>query len=306
VNTSGYEGASATVDITPTFNGPVWHVAVVDSGGNDSNEGSEASPFNTFSHAVEHAANGDTIIFGDGTYSGKDNRDIELNGSKSLVIKSRNGASKTILDAGTYGRHINFKAWSDNDGQGTGTNYSNVDTNFQFIGLTFKNGINSEDKQGGSIRIEGTMYNSSGTTTEYKISPKFKDCVFKNNGGLVVEKGGAIAIYRGDPVFESCVFDTNLVFEKGGAVFVSEHSAPQFRNSTFTGNQASYTTVEYNNGQPIWRNIGGGAIYMHNAQGIKIVNCTFSYNKAQTATSNANGGAISAGSPITIQNSLFL
>ena len=343
VNTSGYEGASATVDITPTFNGPVWHVAVVDSGGNDSNEGSEASPFNTFSHAVEHAANGDTIIFGDGTYSGKNNRDIELNGSKSLVIKSRNGASKTILDAGTYGRHINFKAWSDNDGQGTGTNYSNVDTNFQFIGLTFKNGINSEDKQGGSIRIEGTMYNSSGTTTEYKISPKFKDCVFKNNGGLVVEKGGAIAIYRGDPVFESCVFDTNLVFEKGGAVFVSEHSAPQFRNSTFTGNQASYTTVEYNNGQPIWRNIGGGAIYMHNAQGIKIVNCTFSYNKAQTATSNANGGAIevsnnwfpsddrqliidrstfsynsaastnssafggaiSAGSPITIQNSLF-
>ena len=60
VNKEGYEGTpSTTIDITPSYSGPMWWVATT---GNDSNEGSSGSPFASISKAVEKVAKGDTVM----------------------------------------------------------------------------------------------------------------------------------------------------------------------------------------------------------------------------------------------------
>jgi hypothetical protein len=98
VSKLGYEGtASATVDITPKFSGPIWWVA---TDGSDNNEGSATSPFSSIAHAIEDAAEGDTIKIKPGTYGGSKNRDLDSEG-KNLVIMSQYPTTwdSVIIDA---------------------------------------------------------------------------------------------------------------------------------------------------------------------------------------------------------------
>jgi hypothetical protein len=108
VNKEGYEGTpSKTIDITPSYSGPVWWVSTA---GNDDNEGSSGSPFASISKAVEKVAKGDTVMLKEGTYTGTNNREITFNhDSPEIVIKSEKGAEKTIIDAGNTGQRMIFK-----------------------------------------------------------------------------------------------------------------------------------------------------------------------------------------------------
>ena len=168
LNSSGYEGSAAAIDITPTYTGPVWYVAIADSGGSDSNEGSEASPLLNFAKAWEKASSGDTILIGDGTYSGSSYRDLEINAGKSLLIKSRNGPDKVIFDAGTYGRHLEFRLTDPTE---------NIDSTLVIEGITFKNG--GSQTEGGSIGFFGGQFWDPNTQQYiYKtISTKFVNCL---------------------------------------------------------------------------------------------------------------------------------
>ncbi len=289
VNSSGYVGAaSQSIDITPAYTGPVWYMAVTDSGGSDSNEGSEASPLLSLSKAVEKAATGDTILIGDGTYSGGDNREVYIDGSKQLVIQSINGKEKVIFDAGGFGRHLVLNI---NDGSHA------IDSTFVIEGITFKNG--GKNSEGGSIRIVG--YNGWNQSTQQNItlkaSPKFKNCTFYGNNASWY--GGAIYIDNGDPIFESCLFDSNSVdgtgsSNQGGAVYVNDGS-PQFRSTTFSQNKAYFAgNTNFS--------VEGGAIYFHGPESAKILDCTFSNNQAYSTVGSPSGGAIFVGDDYDITN----
>jgi len=61
----------------------------------------------TIQGAIDLASDGDTIIIGDGIYTGTGNRDIDFDG-KSVTIQSENGPGATIIDCQGegYGFHI--------------------------------------------------------------------------------------------------------------------------------------------------------------------------------------------------------
>ncbi|MBT4661247.1 MAG: DUF1565 domain-containing protein, partial [Candidatus Marinimicrobia bacterium] len=83
VSKLGYEGtASATVDITPKYSGPVWWVS---TRGSDSNEGSSGGPFKTIEYALEQVTAGDTVMLKSGTYSGSGNHEIEISSINTAI-----------------------------------------------------------------------------------------------------------------------------------------------------------------------------------------------------------------------------
>ena len=293
VNKEGYEGtASATVDITPTYSGPVWWVSTT---GSDNNEGSSGSPFKSLGHAIEHVTAGDTVMLKKGTYTGSDNREIEISANKSttnfdnfknVVITSEKGADSTIIDAGNNGRHFTIE----------GNQTNTIDSTLQFIGLTFTGGRSSEN--GGSFYIETETYhdNSINQNRTGLMQPKFKDCIFKDNqaggdndGGL----GGAFRISNAAPIFENCVFDSNYANGGGGAINVGGSSDAirdtlWIRNCTFKNNYVNDTGVT-NAGS-----VNGGAIMLDFGMNLIIANSLFENNQATASSSSGGsyGGAL--------------
>ncbi len=220
VNKDGYEStASNTIDITPTYTGPVWWVST--TGNDDTGEGSSGNPYKSLKHAIEHVSSGDTIMIKPGTYSGADNRNIYLDPNdsgksfsekyKNLVITSEKGAAETIFDAGNNGRH--FRMTSNSKGS--------IDSTMQFIGLTFRGGRMNEN--GGSFHLDAEEeYYSDPYWTAYRLNPKFVNCVFRDNrvsSSNSTVSGGAFYLDEASPIFESCVFDSNYAMS-GGAIAV--------------------------------------------------------------------------------------
>lgn len=75
--------------------GATWYVA---TDGDNGGGGTQGDPFETIQHAVNEAADGDTIRVESGTYSG----DISIS-SDGIVLESVAGAATTIIDGGTNG-----------------------------------------------------------------------------------------------------------------------------------------------------------------------------------------------------------
>ena len=92
------------------------------------NVGSSTSPLAHIGGALEKIASGDTIVVLKGTHSGTNNRGINFDGSKPVVIMGDPSytADSTIIDAGARDRHFTFD--------------SGEDSTYQIIGLTLYNG----------------------------------------------------------------------------------------------------------------------------------------------------------------------
>ena len=86
------------------------HVA---TDGADTGAGTETDPFATIQHAINTAAAGDTILVGDGTYSGPGNRDLLL-GGKQLQIRSLGDDPATcVIDCADSVAHVGFTITGD-------------------------------------------------------------------------------------------------------------------------------------------------------------------------------------------------
>ena len=283
VNKAGYESSPAGLVISPTHTGPVWWIAT--DGSDQNGDGSAGGPLASIQNAMEKAASGDTIMLKPGTYFFDEityplqiHNDITggftLKSFDSLVIRSQKGASSTTINAQGQGRHFNLIA-SDRD----------IDSSFQFIGLTFRGGYSNE--RGGSFTIESISQGSDSPV----VQPKFTDCVFTHNSASdneFVAMGGAIYTYNASPVFENCIFDTNFS-NRGGAIFssgdIDDDIGPMYiRNSIFRNN-----SVQNNDGNP---NSMGGAIFIQIATNIVISGSTFSQNRSYSDQGHAEGGAI--------------
>ena len=308
VNKQGYEGAPASIAISPTHTGPIWWLA---TDGNDANDGSIGGPLATLHKAMEKAASGDTIMLKPGTYYFRDMEYPSEVGNpisgysrktfEKLVIRSQKGASNTVIDAGYQGRHFNMEIDPN----------TSMDSTFQFIGLTFKGGRSND--RGGSFVIES--YSSGFSGGGHPITrPKFVDCIFRDNAAgnsssnnSSYGEGGAIYSGNANPIFENCVFDSNYA-TSGGAIYLSgnpesvAYTPTYIRNSKFTDNSASDGGSNFASAQ-------GGALTIGSVRHIIISNSSFTNNSATSLNSSARGGAIYIGSdwdPVNVDEVLIV
>ena len=275
VNTSDVaSGFSDTIKVTPEFKGPRWYVS---NSGVSTNVGSSTSPLAHISGALEKIASGDTIVVLKGTHSGANNRGIDFDATKPVVIMGDPSytADSTIIDAGGRDRHFTFD--------------SGEDSTYQIIGLTLYNG-KSDDA--GSILIRN------------RSRPMFNKVIFKNNIDYDDDwsSGGAVRIDWAAGLFYDCIFDGNISDRtqsgnnsaaQGGAIWNHGHNSTDpitrivrciFKNNVAKSNRDAY----------------GGAVYSTQAP-IHIINSLFYNNtvhanyEASSETFQANGGALHLG-----------
>ncbi len=188
-----------------TTKASVYYVNAVT--GDDLWDGSSATfqngtvgPKMTIQAAIEMAADQDTILVADGTYTGSGNRDIVFLG-KEITVQSKNGPDACILDpeGSLSDPHRAFY----------------LETNSVVDGFTITHGFG----------WGGGMYcvNSS---------PTIRNCIIELNSSQ--GKGGGIACDYADPVIENCVIRENTANDGGG--IYGYQSNLEIRNCTIRNN----------------------------------------------------------------------
>ena len=235
--------ASVAVGVPRTFNVP-----------------SAACP--TIQSGVDAAANGDTVLVADGTYTGDGNRDIDFHG-KSLTVTSQNGPAKTVIDCGGY-------ASSDGSGNHRGFYLHSGEQNVTIAGFTIKNGYEAyvasiPDSQNGGGIFDGNT-NISGLS--------LIDCIITANTAQNGAGGGIYDNNDGGTIkLANCAISGNGAYGAGGGIFcVNSNSITTLTNCSITGNVAQ----------------DGGGIHNINVNGsiFSLTNCTVAGNTARTG----NGG----------------
>ena len=161
--------------------------------------------FRTIQPAIDAAANGDTVVVKDGTYSGTGNIEIDLKG-KQITLRSESGHERCVIDCAGAGRAFNFG--------------SNENTRTVIDGFTIKNGYAAGDGAG--------ILCTSG-------SPVIINVVIINCRAL--GSGGAICITEGSPRITNVIMAGNTARGSGGGV-CGRSGNPLITNCTVYGNSA--------------------------------------------------------------------
>ncbi|MDG2398060.1 MAG: fibronectin type III domain-containing protein, partial [Candidatus Marinimicrobia bacterium] len=342
VNKEGYEGTSAAIDITPTYSGPMWWVSTA---GNDDNEGSSGSPFKSIEHAIGRVTAGDTVMLKQGTYTGSSNRGIEISTNdqeinydnfKNVVITSEKGPDSTIIYANYQGNHFVLSGGNnqglDSTFQFIGLTFANGRSNYPGGSFVIQggNGGTSSSRPKMQPKFENCIFKnneaktngnddvSGGAFSIIAATPIFENCLFENNRAWGA--GGAIDIQQMSSITDTTwirntVFRNNISHNEGnskvgavegGAIKVSQGINLIISGSNFNNNQA----IRYSDDD--WQGVWGGAIQIGRGWDtktnplIRIYNSRFSKNKTiNYAETQADGGAINAGAPIWIANSVI-
>jgi len=172
---------------------------------------------------INAAADGDTVLIADGTYTGNGNRYISFNG-KAMVVKSENGADNCIVDVQNYDHGFYI--------------YSGVSETSVIEGITVKNACS------GGICIMGSSPTISHCIVKNNVcsgfslnaaNPTIRECVIAYNTNSY---GGGITMTNSNPVIENCTIHLNTASSHGGAMFVN-NSSPVIRNCIFNENAVS-------------------------------------------------------------------
>ncbi len=162
--------------------------------------------YNTIQDGINAASWGDTIIVGDGTYTGIPNKNLSFFG-KLLHLVSENGPETCVIDCENSGRGVNLVTWEP------------VESTIQ--GFTIKNG-GSTGIEGGGMKVE----NASATVI---------DCILEQNTG---SRGGGIICRNGTLVLRETVFSNSVANIAGGAIY-SENATVMVDTCRVQGSSAS-------------------------------------------------------------------
>jgi hypothetical protein len=283
------------------------------------------SGYATIQEAIDHAADGDTVVVEPGTYTGPGNRDIDFLG-KTIVLVGSAGADYTIIDCEGSAADPHRGIWFNGYTPGTYSiiegftitgGYAPVDSvgiEFVSVGgaifcrtygtLTVRNSIlsnNHADDKGGAvyavnvrIRLENTKIVSNTVSGGYGAGAfleqqgfEIRDCLFEGNStaGAGQETGYGGAIYCGNRLYSN------------------------IRNSVFSNNSSSYGgAIVFDGSAPHIKDnlfvsnfatIRGGAAYILDAPSARIENTTL------VANSSPSGSAIASTTGFTLVSSII-
>jgi len=258
------------------------------------------SDYPTIQAGINAAADGDTVLVADGTYTGEDNKDVLIN--KAIPVMSENGPESCIIDVeGAHGSAA--RAFRVQGGAIT------------IQGFTMKNGWTAY--YGGAISVESgalivtnCVFEScaspgwgAGAISTYQAHAFIEDSTFSNCWAL--EGGGAVLASDSTQVLNCSFENCSSVRSDGGAII----GCAQIYASSFTGCSAGKnggaigagnTNISFCNFQNCGSTEDGGAIYSYNSSP-GIHNCMF-----ENCSAGWYGGAFSCrlGSP-TISSCTF-
>jgi hypothetical protein len=238
-------------------------------------------PYCSIQTAIDNAVDTDEIVVAPGTYL----ETINFLG-KAITLRSSHGQEVTIIDAQQTGSAVTCESDEGLDTVlqgvtvtgGIGTWFQIHPLHYRFVGGGMFNNASSPTViectfSDNVAELGGAMYNRG-------CSPTVADCVFQGN---TADAGGGMYNFSSNAVVTGCRFIGNSGSPGGGggAMVMTEVSAPEVVNCTFMLNWATV----------------GGAIYCCCATGATslVANCTFSQNLAESggAVAVASGGWMS-------------
>jgi parallel beta-helix repeat protein len=261
----------------------------------------------TIQAGIDAAAEGDTVLVGDGTYTGPGNRDLDF-GGVNMVLMSEHGPEVTIIDCegNSLDPHRGFYF------------HSGEDSSAVLTGFTILSGsvvAAPPNVFGGGIHCDGS-------------SPSISGNIITNNEAVC---GGGIYCSSSSATITANTITENTA-EAGGGVF-AEGMSPTIVGNTIAGNVGSGICLELSGsrieGNTIVGNSGtdgggiccasqsypdiegnliaensavssGGGVYCGLGSSAEIVGCTFTGNTAST------GGGVSVGwAEALIRNSIL-
>jgi len=210
--------------------------------------------YSNIQSAISAAANGDTVLVYQGTYTGEGNRDIDFSG-KAITVRSVGGAKSTIIDCGgTSGNpHRGFKFHS---GEQSGS---------QLSGFSIINGYSPMDL------IDAHLHSAGGAIYCYGASPTISDCIIEKNYANQFGSGIACA-QNSDPKISNCFIRNNSSNNRGGGIYCFYNCDPYISNCVISQNSAP---------------LGGGGLYFESYSDPFVIQCTIGEN----STGSGNGTA---------------
>ncbi len=162
----------------------------------------------TIQAGIDAASSGDTVLVADGTYTGRGNKNLDLNG-KSITVTSENGPWLTTIDC---------------EGRGRGFYFHSGETSSSVVsGFTITNGSIRINGRGGGI----SCVNSSSPTIEYNIIA----------GNSASWGGGGIYCNSSSPTIRYNEITGNSAGWGGGIGCITS-SSPTIIGNTITNNEA--------------------------------------------------------------------
>ena len=192
------------------------------------------NPGESIQYALDACISGDTVLLLPGTHQWEGEHAGILTGEHRgvLLLGDIQHPDEVILHGGELSGSILVIDGS--EGQ--------VDSTTAVAGITFLQGSAGDPPFGGGIYME-------------RASPRIQGCRFVE---CSADNGGAMFAWRGAPVIESCVFESNQCVSGGGAVYLYASEA-EVRSCRFHDS---------------WSGDDGGALYCFHCSPI-IVNCLF-------------------------------
>jgi|GEM_PF-1447360 len=289
----------------------IYQVVYVDTQGNNQNEGSSSSPYQTIQYAINVSQGTERNIALIRVKSGTYNEDITLEPYLMLI--------------GGFGDTWNQRDITANETiiRGTGTTHVVVGANYSILdGFTLTNG---NALNGGGIYMDGTSSdilnckikaNSADygggiyiNSSSLLVPPVIENCVIEQNTAM--NCGGGIYYYDSDPEIVDCIIDSNNTENVGeiqnigllGGGIYAEESGGIINNCNIINNTCDSVTD--------YSRAGGGGAYIRNSA-IQISGCTFEYNYCDAGYGyggypSAGGGGIyfSGDNNTVVQNSVF-
>jgi len=221
----------------------------------------------TIQEAIYAAVNGDTVLVGDGIWSGNGNRDIDFMG-KAIVVMSENGPGNCIIDCGG--------GWSNHH---RGFYFHRGEDSTSVVkGFTIRNGYTD---YGGGILCSG----SSPTITGNNITGN--TCGNISIGG----SGGGIHCGSGSPTIVGNTIGGNFAMDRGGGIYCSSGSST-IKNNTITGNSVYY--------------FSGGGIYCGGSTVIVGNTISGNRAGALVSGYNSGGGGIYCSEFVVIEDNIIV
>ena len=236
----------------------------------------------TIQDAIDAANDGDTVLVGDGTFSGEGNKNLDYNG-KSILVKSLNGPEYTSIDCEFDGMGFYFHSGEDQNAKVEAFTILNGRS------LTGGGGIHAEYS---TPQIDNCIIQNCNSFTAiyvYGFNSSIINCEISSNREVNrAGAGGGIFCQNSELMLENCLINGNAASSFGGGIYIY-NSGVQVFSCELTENR----TNTVNEG------IGGG-IYCDESN-LFVSNCIISSN----TTDDRGGGIACWSSDVIIQDSYF-